>query len=251
MGSDAHYPEEAPAHRVRVDGFFIDPCPVTNRNLPPLSRAPAIARSPRSQPNPKDYPGALPNMLKPGSLVFRQDARAGGFARYPNWWEWKLGAYWRHPVGKGSSVSGRLDHPVVHVALEDAEAYADWAGKALPTEAEWEFAARGGFDGAEFVWGDELRPEGRQMANTWQGEFPGKTSGRRFREDLAGGRLPGKRLRAVRYGGNVWEWTTDWFSASTMPKAESPCCTPNNPRVAPLEASLDVAQPRCSIPARW
>ena len=111
-------------------------------------------------------------MLKAGSLVFRKTRSPVDLRNISNWWEWKPGAYWRHPEGRGSSVAARPDHPVVQVAFEDAEAYARWAGKALPTEAEWEFAARGGLDGAEFVWGDEFAPEGRQMANTWQGEFP-------------------------------------------------------------------------------
>ncbi|MGA7866759.1 MAG: SUMF1/EgtB/PvdO family nonheme iron enzyme [Stellaceae bacterium] len=151
---------------------LIDPCPVTNRQFAAFVAATGYRTVAERIPNPADYPGALPHMLKPGSLVFRKTRGPVDLRNISNWWEWKPGAYWRHPVGKGSSVSGRLDHPVVHVALEDAEAYADWAGKALPTEAEWEFAARGGFDGAEFVWGDEFAPEGRQMANTWQGEFP-------------------------------------------------------------------------------
>ncbi|MGB9650108.1 MAG: SUMF1/EgtB/PvdO family nonheme iron enzyme [Stellaceae bacterium] len=145
---------------------------MTNRQFAAFVAATGYRTVAERIPNPADYPGALPHMLKPGSLVFRKTRGPVDLRNISNWWEWKPGAYWRHPVGKGSSVSGRLDHPVVHVAFEDAEAYADWAGKALPTEAEWEFAARGGFDGAEFVWGDEFAPEGRQMANTWQGEFP-------------------------------------------------------------------------------
>jgi len=153
MGSDTHYPEEAPAHRVRVDGFYIDRYPVTNRQFATFVAATGYRTVAERPPNPADYPGALPHMLVPGSLAFHKTRGPVDLRDIRNWWVWKPGAYWRHPEGKGSSVATRLDHPVVQVAFEDAAAYADWAGKALPTEAEWEFAARGGLDGAEFVWG--------------------------------------------------------------------------------------------------
>src|ERR1700730_2118180 len=129
MGSDAHYPEEAPAHRVRVNGFFIDPCPVTNRQFAAFVAATGYRTVAERVLNPADYPGALPHMLKPGSLVFRKTRGPVDLRNISNWWEWKPGAYWRHPEGRGNSVAARLDHPVVHVAFEDAEAYADWAGK--------------------------------------------------------------------------------------------------------------------------
>ena len=172
MGSDRHYPEEMPVHEVTVDGFWVDQHIVTNRDFAGFVAATGYRTIAERPLNPADYPGAAPEMLKPGSLVFHKTRGPVDLRDYRNWWSWKAGAYWRHPEGKGSSVAGRLDHPVVHVAFEDAQAYAQWAGKALPTEAEWEFAARGGLDGAEFVWGSELTPDGRQMANTWQGEFP-------------------------------------------------------------------------------
>ena len=242
-----HYPEEAPAHRVRVNGFFIDPCPVTNRQFAAFVAATDYRTVAERVPNPADYPGALPHMLKPGSLVFRKTRGPVDLRNISNWWDWKPGAYWRHPEGRGSSVAGRLDHPVVQVAFEDAEAYARWAGKDLPTEAEWEFAARGGLDGAEFVWGDEFAPEGRQMANTWQGDFPGENlRARRLREDLAGRRFPPNGYGLFDMAGNVWEWTTDWFSARHMPNAESPCCVPNNPRGAPLESKFRSRSTRSS-----
>jgi formylglycine-generating enzyme required for sulfatase activity len=171
MGSDAHYPEEAPVHWVRVDGFFIDPHPVTNRQFAAFVAATGYRTVAERPPNPADYPGAVPDTLNPGSLVFRKTRGPVDLRDVRNWWVWKSGVYWRHPEGKGSSVVGRLDHPVVQVAFEDAAAYAHWVGKALPTEAEWEFAARGRLDGAEFAWGAEFAPGGRQMANTWQGEF--------------------------------------------------------------------------------
>ena len=155
-----------------VDGFFIDPYPVTNRQFAAFVSATGYRTVAERAPSPADYPGALPHMLKPGSLVFRKTRGPVDLHDISNWWGWKPGAYWRHPEGKGSSVAQRLDHPAVQVAFEDAEAYASWAGKVLPTEAEWEFAARGGLDGAEFVWGSEFSPGDRQMANTWQGGFP-------------------------------------------------------------------------------
>jgi len=245
MGSDAHYPEEAPAHRVRVDGFFIDPCPVTNRQFAAFVAATGYRTIAERIPNPADYPGALPHMLKPGSLVFRKTRGPVDLHVSSNWWEWKPGAYWRYPEGKGSSVAARLDYPVVQVALEDVEAFARWVGKALPTEAEWEFAARGGLEGAEFVWGDEFAPEGRQMANTWQGEFPWQNLGADgFERTSPVGVFPANGYGLFDMAGNVWEWTTDWFSARHLLNSESPCCVPRNPR----EASLDPVQPQFSIP---
>ncbi len=162
-------------------------------------------------------------MLNPGSLVFRKTRGPVDLRNISNWWEWKPGAYWRHPEGKGSSIAARLDHPVVQVAFEDAEAYARWAGKALPTEAEWEFAARGGLDGAEFVWGDEFAPEGRQMANTWQGEFPWQNlcvDG--FERTSPVGAFPANGYGLFDMAGNVWEWTTDWFSARHYAERRKP-----------------------------
>jgi sulfatase modifying factor 1 len=249
MGSDAHYPEEAPAHRVRVNGFFIDPCPVTNRQFAAFVAATGYRTVAERIPNPADYPGALPHMLKPGSLVFRKTRGPVDLRNISNWWEWKPGAYWRHPEGKGSSVAGRLDHPVVQVAFEDAEAFARWAGKALPTEAEWEFAARGGLDSAEFAWGDEFAPKGRQMANTWQGEFPWQNlRADGFERSSPVGVFPANGYGLFDMTGNAWEWTTDWFSARHLSNTESPCCVPSNPRGGPVEASFDSAQPQSSIP---
>jgi formylglycine-generating enzyme required for sulfatase activity len=251
MGSDAHYPEEAPAHRVRVNGFFIDPSPVTNRQFAAFVAATRYRTVAERAPNPADYPGALPHMLVPGSLVFHKTQGPVDVRDISNWWEWKPGAYWRHPEGKGSSVAAKLDHPVVQVAFEDADAYADWAGKVLPTEAEWEFAARGGLDGAEFAWGEEFAPVGRQMANTWQGEFPWQNlCADGFERTSPVGAFPANGYGLFDVAGNVWEWTTDWFSARHLPNAEIPCCMPNNPRSGPIEASFDPAQPQFSIPRK-
>ena len=173
MGSDRHYPEEAPIHRVTVDGFWMDPTPVTNRQFREFVEATSYVTFAEIAPRAEDYPGALPHMLKAGSLVFLAAARPGRPARL----EPVVGCSASAPIGgiptgADSWIKGLDDHPVVHVAYRDAEAYAKWAGKELPTEAEWEFAARGGLEGAEFAWGDEFTPGGKQMANTWQGDFP-------------------------------------------------------------------------------
>jgi formylglycine-generating enzyme required for sulfatase activity len=172
MGSDKHYPEEAPVHRVTVDGFWMDRTPVTNRQFREFVKATGHITFAEILPDPKDYPGALPHMLYVGSLVFTPPAHAVDLRDWSQWWTFLKGADWRHPFGPESSLRRLDDHPVVHVAYKDAEAYAKWAGKELPTEAEWEFAARGGLDGAEFAWGDEFTPGGKHMANTWQGNFP-------------------------------------------------------------------------------
>jgi sulfatase modifying factor 1 len=176
MGSDGHYPEEAPVHQVAVLPFWIDRTLVTNRQFRQFVEATGYVTVAEIAPDPKNYPGALPHMLKPGSLVFTPPRYPVDLRDWSQWWRFEFGANWRRPNGRGRSNRGLDDHPVVHVAYRDAEAYAAWAGKHLPTEAEWEYAARGGLDGAEFAWGEELTPGGRHMANTWQGGFPTKTS---------------------------------------------------------------------------
>src|SRR5262245_19664403 len=172
MGSNDHYPEEAPAHPVTVDAFWIDRYPVTNAQFSRFFEATGYITFAERAPNPDDYPGATPEMLVPASVMFRNPGQAVDLRNHFNWWTYIPGADWRHPHGPESSLKGLARHPVVHIAFEDAEAYAAWACKQIPTEAEWEFAARGGIEGAEFVWGDEFEPGGRVMANTWQGEFP-------------------------------------------------------------------------------
>jgi len=251
MGSDDHYAEEAPAHRVTVDGFFIDRTPVTNHQFREFVHATGYVTFAEIKPDAKDYPGALPHMLKAGSLVFTPPKHPVDLADWSQWWNFKFGADWRHPYGPRSSIGGLDDHPVVHIAFRDAEAYAMWAGKELPAEAEWEFAARGGLEDAEFAWGNEFTPGGKHMANTWQGKFP--------HQNLA---IDGyKRTSPVTafppngYGvydmiGNVWEWTTDWWSMRHEADPLKPCCTPENPRGGPEAGSYDPCQPQIRIPRK-
>jgi formylglycine-generating enzyme required for sulfatase activity len=252
MGSDRHYPEEAPVHRVRVDGFWMDRTPVTNRQYRAFVAATGHVTLAEMAPDPRDYPGALPHMLKAGSLVFAPPRRrVTDLSDWSQWWTFKFGADWRHRYGPDSSIRGLDDHPVVHVAYGDAEAYARWAGRALPTEAEWEFAARSGLDGAEYAWGDEFAPGGRHLANTWQGRFPHQN----LVEDGYRRTSPVTAFPANAYGlhdliGNVWEWTGDWYAPRHAADAAKPCCIPSNPRGAPERESYDPCQPHISIPRK-
>ena len=240
MGSDRHYAEEAPARWVEVDDFWIDVRPVTVRDFACFVRETGWVTVAEQPPDPADYPGALPELLAPGSLVFVPTAGPVPLHDIRAWWTYALGADWRHPRGPDSGLNGLLDHPVVHVAWADVEAYARWAGKAPPTEAEWEYAARGGLDGAEFAWGDELAPRGQPMANTWQGEFPYQTlkRGGNFRTSRIGS-FPPNGYGLFDMIGNVWEWTQDWWSTTAPGAAASPCCAPRNPRGGTLEGSLE------------
>jgi formylglycine-generating enzyme len=251
MGSDSHYPEEAPIHRVTVDGFWMDKTPVTNRQFRAFVEATGHVTFAEIPPDPKDYPGALPHMLRPGSLMFDPPSHPVDLNDWSQWWTFKFGATWRKPYGEGSMIKGLDDHPVVHVAYRDAEAYARWAAKALPTEAEWEFAARGSLDGAEFAWGDELTPGGKHMANTWQGAFPQENT----KADGFARTSPVMSYPPNGYGlydmiGNVWEWTTDFWSSHHSADAPKACCVPLNPRGGPESESYDPCQPKIKIPRK-
>jgi len=251
MGSDHHYPEEAPVHSVSVDGFWIDRTPVTNAQFRKFAEATGHVTFAEIPPDPKDYPGALPHMLKAGSLVFDPPDHPVDLRIWSQWWSFRFGANWRRPYGKGSWIHSRDNHPVVHVAYRDAEAYAAWAGKRLPTEAEWEFAARGGLDGAEFAWGDEFTPGGRHMANTWQGEFPCQNLNADGYERTS----PVNAFPPNGYGvydmiGNVWEWTTDWYTPKHPADAPKACCIPENPRGGREQDSYDPCQPEIKIPRK-
>ena len=251
MGSDKHYVEEAPAHTVAVDGFWIDPTPVTNGQFRRFVEATGHVTWAEIAPDAKDYPGALPHMLKAGGLVFTPPSRPVDLRDWSQWWSFTFGANWRRPYGKGGHVGGLDDHPVVQIAYRDAEAYAKWAGKELPSEAEWEFVSRGGLDGAEFAWGEEMTPEGKHMANTWQGNFPHEN----LRSDGYARTSPVRAFPPNGYGvhdmiGNVWEWTIDWYSACHEGDAPKACCVPANPRGGTLEASYDPRQPAIRIPRK-
>lgn len=243
MGSNEHYPEEAPAIRVAVSDFWIDEAPVTNREFREFVAATGHITVAEVPPDPLLYPEADPAMLRAGSSLFVPPPRPVPLADPFQWWRFSFGTSWRHPWGPESSIDALLDHPVVHVAYADAAAYARWAGKHLPTEAEWEFAARGGGDRQPYAWGAELAPGGAMMANYWQGAFPC--------ENLC---LDGyERTSPVRsfppngYGlydmiGNVWEWTDDWYAERRHSKPHA-CCVPLDPRGGSEAASRNLRDP--------
>lgn len=243
MGSDEFYDDERPVRRASVGDFWMDVTPVTNRQFSKFVAATDHVTVAEIPPDPADYPGMPLEMAQPGSIVFVPPARPVDVNGPPVWWQFVFGASWHAPLGPGSSIKGREDHPVVHIAWADAEAFARWAGKELPSEAEWEFAARGGLDQKRYAWGDEFMPGGIRMAKTWNGDFPHR--------NLAPAGL--ERTSPVRsyppngYGlydliGNVWEWTEDWYNA--RPAAATPrCCG------ATRDGSLDPISP-ASIPRR-
>jgi formylglycine-generating enzyme required for sulfatase activity len=240
MGSDRHYPEERPAHRVTVDGFWMDRGPVTNDRFARFVAETGYVTIAERVPTLEEYPEALPEMLHAGSLVFVQPAGPVDLNDVANWWRYVSGADWRHPTGPDSSLDAIGDHPVVHVTYADAEAFAAWERKALPTEAEWEFAARGGLEAAAFAWGSEFLPDTRPMANTWQGEFPWQQ--RRldgYERTSPVGAFPPNGYGLYDVIGNVWEWTTDWYRPRHEAEAVKACCIPRNPRGPRREDSYD------------
>jgi formylglycine-generating enzyme required for sulfatase activity len=249
MGSDVHYPEEAPVRGVSVDGFWIDRCQTTNREFARFVDDTGYVTVAERPLDPAEFPGAPPENLVPGSLVFAMTAGPVDLRHLSQWWAWTPGACWRRPEGPASSLDGRDEEPVVHVALEDVEAYADWAGKELPTEAEWERAARGALDGAAYVWGDEPEPPGERLANYWHGEFPWRHDegyGRRS----AVGSYPANGYGVHDMAGNVWEWTSDWYVGRRPEPRDAPCCVPQDARGGELEESYDPAQPQFRIPRK-
>ena len=252
MGSESFYPEERPVRPVAVDGFWMDTHPVTATEFRRFARQTRYATVAERPLDPVDYPDADPALLVPGSLVFRAAHGPVDLSDNRNWWEYVPGAYWKRPAGPGSTINGRERHPVVHVAYEDVEAYATWAGKTLPTEAEWEFAARGGLDNSVFAWGNDHFPDGTSMANTWQGEFPWQN----LKLDGFEGTSPVSTFPANGYGlyditGNVWEWTSDWFTAHHADEVQQACCVPNNPRVTSRNASYAAkGEPGSMIPRK-
>jgi formylglycine-generating enzyme required for sulfatase activity len=251
MGSNDHYPEEAPAHRVVVDGYWMARTVVTNRQFREFVANTGYVTVAERPLDPADYPGAPPENLVPGSLVFTMTAGPVDLRHLSLWWTWTPAASWHHPEGPGSNLEGRDDHPVVHVAHEDASAYARWAERDLPTEAEWELAARGGLDRRAFTWGDEAVPDGEFLANFWQGDFPWRNS---EADGFAGtapvGSFPANGFELFDMAGNVWEWTDDWYAEQHPEPADKPCCVPQNPRGAAIDASYDPAQPQFTIPRK-
>jgi formylglycine-generating enzyme required for sulfatase activity len=244
MGSDDHYPEEAPAHRVSVDGFWMDRSPVTNARFGRFVEATGFRTLTETPPAPEDYPDAPPDLLYAGSLVFVQPPGPVDLSDPRHWWKYVRGADWRHPNGADSPDAARVlcDHPVVHVAFSDAEAFAAWEGKTLPTEAEWEFAARGGPIETPFAWGDVFLPGGRHQANTWQGEFPWDHQPEDgFERTSPVGAFPPNGYGLYDAIGNVWEWTADWYQPHHARDPDAPCCAPKHPRDPTLGDAADAA----------
>ena len=232
MGDERFYPEERPIRRVEVDGFWMDERPVTAGEFRRFVRSTGYMTVAERPLDPAQYPDADAELLVPGSLVFRKTPGPVSLDDFRNWWEYVPGAHWKRPGGPGTTINGRDRHPVVQVAYEDAEAYSAWAGKQLPSEAEWEFAARGGLERAVFSWGDEHFPNGRAMANTWQGEFPWQN----LKLDGFEGTSPVGGFPPNGYGlfdmcGNVWEWTSERFAGESS-GTPSPCCAPEPNRAS-------------------
>jgi formylglycine-generating enzyme required for sulfatase activity len=249
MGSDNHYVEEAPAHDVKVDGFYIERHPVTNAQFEQFVHATSYVTLAERPANPDDYPGAEVELLEPASVVFQPTSGPVDMRNPYNWWKYVSGANWRHPYGPDSSLDGLSQHPVVHVAYEDVVAYLRWADKTLPSEAEWELAARGGLAGAEYVWGDAFTPDGVFMANTWQGDFPSSNS---LEDGYAAtspvGSFPPNGFGLYDMVGNVWEWTNDWYQAHA--RNSSACCETRNPRGGAADSSYDPRTPHVRIPRK-
>ncbi len=248
MGSDlAEFPDAQPVHPVYVDGFWMDETEVTNAEFGKFVDATGYVTVAERPLNPEDFPGAQPDLLVPGAVVFAPPDGAVPLDSNLRWWTYVPGASWKHPTGSGSSLEGRENYPVINVAYEDAAAYAEWAGKRLPTEAEWERAARGGLDRKPFVWGDEFSPNGQFLANTAQGHFPERNTA----ADGFAAAAPVKSYPPNAYGlydvaGNVWEWVGDWYRPDTFVKAAANGPISVNP-TGP-DGSFDPAEP--SVPKR-
>lgn len=247
MGSDEHYREEAPARRVEVTEFAIGQTPVTNAEFDAFCQATGYVTVAERALDPAEFPGAPAENLVPGSMVFTATSGPVDLRHMSLWWTWTPGASWRCPEGPGSDVSGRMAHPVVHVAYEDAEAFASWAQCALPTEAEWERAARGDHNGAPFVWGDAPDSEERPLANYWRGEFPWRAAPG-YGSTSPVGSYPANAFGLFDMAGNVWEWTQDWYREG--PEETAGCCIPRDPRGGRETESYDPRQPQFRTPRK-
>ncbi len=241
LGSDTHYPEEAPTRDVTVDGFWMHAHQVTNVEFGEFVEATGYVTVAEQPLNPADYPGAPTQNLQPGSMVFQRTPGPVDLRHLDQWWTWTPGACWNHPRGPKSSVRGREHHPVVHVAFDDASAYADWAGMQLPTEAQWEVAARGGLSNATFTWGDEPERPGQRLANYWHGEFP-YLPDTGYGTTAPVGTFPANAYGLFDMAGNVWEWTVDWYvdRGADTPDAGG-CCAAD---------SVDPRQPQFPVPRK-
>ncbi len=234
--------DAGPIHRVRVDGFWMDATEVTNEQFAQFVRETGYVTIAERAPSKEEFPNASPESLVPGAVVFVPIGEEFPPSNHYQWWSYVRGANWRHPLGPESDLMGKEKYPVVQIAYPDAEAYAKWAGKRLPTEAEFEFAARGGLSGKTYSWGNEFRPHGKWMANTWQGNFPVKDAG----EDGFAGVAPIKCFPPNGYGlydmaGNVWEWCSDWYRPdyyAQLAQAGSVAINPQGP-----ESSFDASEP--------
>lgn len=255
MGSDKFYPEEKPVRKVQVGSFYIDKYEVTNRDYKKFVDETGYVTVAERPLNPKIYPDAKPEMLVPGALVFQKTIAPVDLKNNFNWWAWVKGASWNHPYGPGSTIEHMEEHPVVNIAYEDAETYANWLGKDLPTEAEWEYAARGGLQEKTFTWGDEDVQLSVPMANTWQGEFPWQN----LLTDCYEGTSPVGSFSANGYGlfdmaGNVWEWTSDWYLGNGVnhhsQTHKSRSISDFNPEVISPECSYDHWHPQVKIPGK-
>jgi sulfatase modifying factor 1 len=239
MGSNEHYPEEAPAHRVSVDGFWMDATTVTNAEFGAFVAETGYITVAERPLDPADFPGAPPENLVPGSLVFTPTSGPVDLRHLTQWWTWTPRACWKHPEGPSSSLARRENHPVVHLAYEDAEAYAAGVGKELPTEAQWELAARAGL-GATYTWGDAPEEEGQKLANYWHGDFPWRPDSG-YGTTAPVGSFPPNGFGLFDMAGNVWEWTTDWYRDRHAPA---------NSRGGSIEESYDPAQPQFRVPRK-
>jgi sulfatase modifying factor 1 len=243
MGCEGcNMPDALPSHLVEVGGFWMDRTPVTNAEFERFVKATAYVTVAERKLNPKDYPGVPADKLVPGSAVFQPTAQPVPLNDPLRWWKYAPGASWKHPEGKGSSLEGKADHPVVHVSFEDVQAYALWAGKRLPTEAEFEFAARGGLDRNMYPWGNELRPGNKSVANTWQGKFPARDEG----DDGFAGTSPVKAFPPNGFGlydvgGNVWQWCADWYRPDYYSTVPTPGGVAKNPKGP--DTSFDPQEP--------
>ena len=231
-----------PVHRVQVAGFWMDTTEVTNAQFAAFVKAKGYVTIAERKPSAEDFPGVPAENLVPGSIVFTPPASPVALDDYRQWWRYQPGANWRHPEGPGSNIKGKDDYPVVHIAWSDAVAYAKWAGKRLPTEAEWEFAARGGLTGKLYPWGDEFRPADKAQANTWQGRFPVSDTGADGFKGLAAvAHFAPNGYGLYDVAGNAWEWTSDWYRDDYYRQLATAVDVAHNPR-GPLE-SRDPTEP--------